>query len=50
MWELTDLGKALSNGTNVFYFLSSLLSTLNYHCIAGAGLPIHMIVKVSWEP
>ncbi len=51
---------------NVFCFLSSLpllsqpprqclsltchLSILNYHCIAGAGLPIHMIGEVSWEP
>jgi hypothetical protein len=26
------------------------LSTLNLHCVAGAGLPIHMIGEVSWEP
>ncbi len=26
------------------------LFTLNLHCIAGAGLPIHMIGEVSWEP
>ncbi len=26
------------------------LSTLNQHGIAGAGLPIHMIGEVSWEP
>jgi hypothetical protein len=25
------------------------LSTLSYHCIAGAGLPVHMIGEVSWE-
>jgi hypothetical protein len=24
--------------------------TLNLHCIAGAGLPIHIIGEVSWEP
>ncbi len=26
------------------------LSTLKKHCFAGAGLPIHMIGEVSWEP
>jgi hypothetical protein len=29
-------------------YLSSLY-TLNWHCIAGAGLPIHMIGEVSWD-
>jgi hypothetical protein len=51
------------NGTNVF-FLSVVftppppqclvhichLSTLNQHCIAGAGLSIRMIEEVSWDP
>ncbi len=27
----------------------SCLCTFNIHCIAGAGLPIHMIGEVSWE-
>jgi hypothetical protein len=26
------------------------LSTFNLHCIAGAGLPIHIIGEVLWEP
>jgi hypothetical protein len=55
-----------TNGANVFCFLSSLplfpqpprqcldptchLSALNLHCIAGAGLPIHMIREVWLEP
>jgi hypothetical protein len=26
------------------------LSTINQHCIAGAGLPIHLIGEVSWNP
>jgi hypothetical protein len=26
------------------------LFTLNLHCIPSAGLPINMIVEVSWEP
>ncbi len=26
------------------------LSTLNKHCIASAGLPIHMFGEVSWDP
>ncbi len=54
-----------STGASVFCFLSSLpllsqpprqclapichLSTLNLHCIAGAGLPIHMTREVSWD-
>ncbi len=41
-------------GPNVFCFLSSLPSWHLYSkltlYIAGAGLPIHMIGKVSWEP
>jgi hypothetical protein len=50
----------------MYFFLSSLtllpqpprqclaptchLSTLNYHCIADASSPIHVIGEVSWEP
>ncbi len=26
------------------------LSTLNLHCIAGSGLPNHMMGEVSWDP
>ncbi len=34
----------------VFGFYICHFSTLNYHCIAGAGLPIHMNGEVLWEP
>ncbi len=30
--------------------LTCHLSTLNLHCFASAGLPIHMIGEVSWRP
>jgi hypothetical protein len=56
MVSLSEWGTG--NGANVFCFLSSLhllppvphLSTLNQHCITGAGLPIHLIGEVSWDP
>ncbi len=32
------------------WYLPYRLCSLNYHCIAGAGLHIHMIWEVSWEP
>ncbi len=57
---------AKHNEANLFCFLSSLpllprlpwqclgptchLSTLNWYCFACAGLPVHMLGEVSWNP
>ncbi len=36
--------------TAVFLGSTCHLSTLDWHCIAGAGLPNHMMGEVSWDP
>jgi hypothetical protein len=47
--------KSSHNGANLFCFLSSLTlpdfsSLLTNHCIAGVGLPNHMMGEVLWKP